>query len=64
MFTEKQKRVIGFVIKGLTNQQIANEMFVTEITIKKTLSNIYYKFQIKNNKRSTLIDMFKQQEVS
>lgn len=50
--------IIRLVMKGRTNKEIAAEMNVAEITIKKALSLIYKKLDIKN--RAQLVGMFKE----
>jgi DNA-binding CsgD family transcriptional regulator len=51
--TDREKDIINLVYEGKTNKEIADASFVTENTVKKHLSNIYRKMNIKN--RSKLI---------
>jgi two-component system, NarL family, response regulator LiaR len=46
--TEKELVVIKAVARGLSNQAIAGEMWVTEQTVKFHLTNVYRKLQISN----------------
>ncbi len=46
--------VVGLLFLGLKNAQIAGELFVSEVTIKKHLQNIYEKVGVSN--RTTLIN--------
>lgn len=55
--TAREMGIIRLVMKGRTNKEIAAEMNVAEITIKKALSLIYKKLDIKN--RAQLVGMFK-----
>ena len=56
--TAREMGIIRLVMKGRTNKEIAAEMNVAEITIKKALSLIYKKLDIKN--RAQLVGMFKE----
>lgn len=46
--TKKEEQVIKFLIKGLSNKNIAKEVDVTEYTIKKHVSSILSKLNLKN----------------
>jgi len=46
--------VVALLFLGLKNAQIAGELFVSEVTIKKHLQNIYEKVGVSN--RTTLIN--------
>lgn len=46
--TAREKLVIQRVKEGKTNREIAQELNVAEITIKKQLSLLYRRFQVKN----------------
>ncbi|WP_250674339.1 response regulator transcription factor [Paraclostridium ghonii] len=46
--TRKEESVMEFISKGLSNKSIAKELNVTEYTIKKHVSNILYKLNLKN----------------
>lgn len=41
--TPSQKKVIAYLLKGYSNQDIANTLFVSKSTLKKHLNNIYKK---------------------
>ena len=51
--SSSEQRVFELVIKGLSNREIANKLFVTEKTIKYHLTNIYKELSLKS--RSQLI---------
>ncbi|WP_275590432.1 LuxR family transcriptional regulator [Paenibacillus sp. H1-7] len=53
--TEREREVALCVIEGHTNIEIAARLFISEITVKKHLSSIYTKTQVK--KRSQLIKL-------
>ena len=50
--------IIRLVMAGNKNKDIAHEMNVAEITIKKALSLIYKKLEVQN--RTQLVAMFKE----
>lgn len=47
-FTEREKEVTKLVLKGLTNIEISNALFISESTVKKHLNNVFNKMQIKS----------------
>ena len=48
ILTNKEKSVLKYVCKGLTNKNIAEELNVTDYTIKKHVSSILHKLNLKN----------------
>jgi len=46
--TKKEQLVLEALARGLSNQQIARELWVTEQTVKFHLSNIYRKLDVRN----------------
>jgi DNA-binding NarL/FixJ family response regulator len=46
--TTREAEVTELVSKGLSNREIANQLFVTEKTIKFHLTNIYKKMNVKS----------------
>ncbi|QJD82135.1 helix-turn-helix transcriptional regulator [Cohnella herbarum] len=46
--TDREKEIIELLIRGYSNIEIAGFLFVSEATIKKHLSNIFKKMDIKN----------------
>ena len=46
--TNREKCVLNYVCKGLSNKDIANELKVTDYTIKKHVSNILSKLHLRN----------------
>ncbi len=57
--TVRENEVLALVAEGLRNKEIASKLFVSEITIKKHLSNIFRKLNVKN--RITLINKAKEE---
>jgi len=48
MLTKREKEIALLVSDGNTNMQIAKELNIAEITVKKSLSNIYARLGITN----------------
>lgn len=48
LLTQREKEVLLQVIKGLTNREIGNALFISENTVKNHLRNIMEKLQINN----------------
>ena len=46
--TTREARILGAVARGLSNQAIARELWVTEQTVKFHLTNIYRKLSVSN----------------
>ena len=46
--TNREKCVLNYVCKGLSNKDIANELKVTDYTIKKHVSNILSKLHLRS----------------
>ena len=51
--TEREKQVLQYLSRGLTQREIANELYVSVSTAKKHMENIYRKLNV-NNKISAL----------
>jgi DNA-binding CsgD family transcriptional regulator len=54
--SSREAEVVEHVIKGQTNQEVADKLFVTEKTVKFHLTNIYRKVEVKS--RAQLIVKF------
>jgi len=54
--TEREREVVSLVLEGLSNAEIAAELYVSEVTVKKHVSSIYSKLAVKG--RSHLIRLF------
>jgi LuxR family maltose regulon positive regulatory protein len=46
--TKKERRVIALIQNGMSNEQIAKELFVSEATVKWHLHNVYSKLDVKS----------------
>ncbi|MDF2671211.1 MAG: hypothetical protein K0R67_3517 [Paenibacillus sp.] len=46
--TTREKQVVELIIKGHTNMEISSKLYLSEVTVKKHLTNIFRKLNIKN----------------
>ncbi len=53
--TTREKEILSLVSKGQTNSQIAQKLFVREVTIKTHLNNIYKKLKVENRIQAVLL---------
>lgn len=54
LLTDREVEVLQFVAKGLTNQQIAEQLIVTERTVRTHITNILSKLELENRTQATL----------
>jgi DNA-binding NarL/FixJ family response regulator len=54
LLSKREVDVAGLLFSGLKNAQIADKLFISEITVKKHLQNIYHKVGVHN--RTSLIN--------
>jgi len=52
--TEREVEVIGLVAKGLSNQDIADQLVIAEVTVRTHVSNILSKLHLANRVQATL----------
>ncbi len=48
ILTKREQQIITFLAMGASNQQIAEQLFVSENTVKTHLHNIFKKIEVKN----------------
>ena len=46
--SNREAEVAELVVKGLSNKEVANQLFITEKTVKFHLTNIYKKMSVKS----------------
>ena len=57
LLTSKEKKVLQMVAKGESNKQIADKMFVKEVTVKTHLNSIFKKLKVANRTQAVLLAM-------
>ena len=53
--TQREKEILTLVSKGETNSQIAQKLFVREVTVKTHLNSIYRKLNVDNRVQAVLL---------
>lgn len=53
--TQREKEILELVAKGETNSQIADKLFVREVTVKTHLNSIYKKLNVENRLQAVLL---------
>ncbi len=46
MLTNREKEILQLVVTGKTNREIASELFVAEVTVRKNITSIYRKLDV------------------
>jgi DNA-binding NarL/FixJ family response regulator len=54
-FSHRERQVLTFVSQGLTNAQIAEELFLSESTIKSHLSSAFAKFGVRSRREAATL---------
>ena len=57
LLTSKEKEVLKMVAKGECNNQIADKMFVKEVTVKTHINSIFKKLKVANRTQAVLLAM-------
>jgi DNA-binding NarL/FixJ family response regulator len=55
VLTEREREVVSFVAKGLTNKEVGERLFISETTVRHHLTTIFNKLELRN--RFELIDL-------
>ncbi len=55
--TGREKEVLALVAKGASNNEIAEKLFVREVTVKTHLNNIFKKLNVTNRTQAVLLGM-------
>ena len=55
--TPKEKEVLSLVAKGASNQEIANQLCVQDVTVKTHLNSIFKKLKVSNRTQAVLLAM-------
>jgi NarL family two-component system response regulator LiaR len=62
LLSNREKEIVFLVKKGNSNQDIADQLFISVKTVEKHMNNIYKKLSIKN--RFALLNLFVASEES
>ncbi|GAA0709075.1 fimbria biosynthesis transcriptional regulator FimZ [Paraclostridium ghonii] len=54
LLTKRENEVLEEMAKGLNNKEIANNLYITEYTVKKHVSNIFSKLGFKNRQEAII----------
>lgn len=54
-FSHRERQVLSFVSRGFTNAQIAEQLFLSESTIKSHLSSAFAKFGVRSRKEAAAL---------
>lgn len=55
LLTSKELEVLEMVAKGASNKQIADELYVKEVTVKTHLNSIFKKLKVENRTQAVLL---------
>ena len=55
--TPKEKEVLALVAKGASNQEIADKLYVRDVTVKTHLNSIFKKLKVTNRTQAVLLAM-------
>ena len=53
--TDREKEILTLVAKGKSNSEIADELFVREVTVKTHLNSIFRKLKVQNRVQAVLL---------
>ncbi|WP_195946168.1 response regulator transcription factor [Paraclostridium bifermentans] len=54
LLTKREHEVLQEIAKGINNKEIANNLYITEYTVKKHVSNIFCKLGFKNRQEAII----------
>ena len=57
LLTPKEKEVLALVAQGASNQEIADKLYVRDVTIKTHLNSIFKKLKVTNRTQAVLLAM-------
>jgi DNA-binding NarL/FixJ family response regulator len=60
-FSHRERQVLTYVSQGLTNAQIADELFLSESTIKSHLSSAFAKFGVRSRREAAALFLEQEQ---
>jgi len=63
-FSHRERQVLTYVSQGLTNAQIADELFLSESTIKSHLSSAFAKFGVRSRREAAALFLELEQPIN
>ena len=60
LYKYKEKEVLKLVSQGFSNKEIADKMFVREVTVKTHLNSIFKKLKVANRTQAVLVSGYLQ----
>lgn len=63
VFTKREKEIVGLIVEGLTNKEIAQKLWLTEATVKSYITNILTKTNFKD-RREIIIYFIRQEKLA
>ena len=57
LLTPKEKEVLSLLAKGASNQEIADKLYVRDVTVKTHMNSIFKKLQVTNRTQAVLLAM-------
>lgn len=63
ILTQREKEVFDLLIKNKTSKQIADELFISEKTVRNHISNVMQKLGVKG-RAMAVIELIKLNEIS
>lgn len=52
--TQKEKEVLALLVKGKSNKEIAQDLHISEVTVKTHISNILHKLEVKDRTQAVI----------
>ena len=53
--TAREKEIVSLVAKGLSNKEISEKLYVSELTVKTHLKNIFKKLNVSSRTQAILV---------
>ena len=53
-FTSREIEILGYLVRGYGNKQIADELHIAEQTVKNHLTYIYQKLNVRNRLQAVI----------